>query len=114
MSEIRETRSVKQERTVGYKCDACEKQTTDLAQCSIEWYHFHEGHQGWGNDSGESYQEHDVCSLDCFITQLQDRLPDLLEYAGDGAKIADMPVAFAQKLLDRLLETSKGKEDKDE
>ena len=103
MSAIKAAKMVKQEVTVAWQCDVCYTQTADLGRYEQEWHHFSKGHQGWGNDSIDSYDEYDVCSVDCFIKQLQESVPDLLEYADSAAEIADMPVRFAQKLLDRLL-----------
>jgi hypothetical protein len=104
MSEITEVQTIKQEVTVAWICDVCGVQTSDSEQREQEWYHFSEVHQGWGSDSIDSLVFHDVCSVECFIRQLQKSLSDdLMEYADRGAEIADMPVKFAQKLLDRLL-----------
>ena len=103
MSKIKEIRTVSQEVTVGWKCDVCDVQTTSKRQYSQEWYSFSESHRGWGNDSVESYDCFDVCSVSCFISQLQQSIPSLMEYSDDNAEIANMPVKFAQKLLDRLL-----------
>lgn len=103
MSIIKETKTIEAEVIVAWICDACGVQTTNPEQHEQEWLWFIESHQGWGNDSSDSYRRHDVCSVGCFIKQLQESIPDLLEYADDGAEIADMPVLFAQKLLDHLL-----------
>lgn len=103
MSAIKEERTVKQEIAVAWECDVCGVQTENSEQYKQEWYHFSESHQGWGRDSSDSLAFHDVCSVDCFIKQLQESIPDLMEYADDEAKIAGMPVRFAQKLLDRML-----------
>lgn len=103
MSAIREEKTVKKEVTVAWECDVCGVQTSDKEQYDQEWHTFNENHQGWGNDSSDSYRGHDVCSVDCFIKQLQESIPDLMEYADDEAEIAHMPVKFAQELLDRLL-----------
>lgn len=103
MSIIKETKTIETEVEVAWICDVCSIQITNSEQHEQEWLWFVESHQGWGNDSAESYRRHDVCSVDCFIKQLQESIPDLLEYADDGAEIAEMPVLFAQKLLDRLL-----------
>lgn len=103
MSAVKEKRTVEREVAVAWICDVCGVQTTNSEQYEQEWFGFIESHQGWGRDSSDSYQGHDVCSVDCFIKQLQESLPDLLEYADDDAEIADMPAKFAQKLLDRLL-----------
>lgn len=103
MSTIKEEKIVKEEIAVAWMCDVCGGQTANRKQYQQEWLGFSESHQGWGNDGSDSYSWYDVCSVDCFIKQLQQSLPDLLEYANDEAKIADMPVNFAQKLLERLL-----------
>ena|SRR2546429_5027663 len=103
MSTIKEEKTVKKEVTVAWQCDVCYIQTADLSRYEQEWFHFSESHQGWGNDSIESCDSYDVCSVDCFIKQLQESIPDLLEYAEASAEIADMPIKFAQKLLDQLL-----------
>lgn len=114
MSSIKEEQTIKKEVTVAWRCDVCGVQTSDSEQHHQEWYHFSEGHQGWGLDSSESREWHDVCSVDCFMKQLQKRLPGLMEYADDEAEIADMPVKFAQKLLDRLLSVKGSEEIKED
>ena len=111
MSSIKEEQTVTQEVVVAWKCDVCGVQTAYKWQYEQEWLHFCEIHRGWGNDSMDSYAYHEVCSVDCFAKCLQDRLPDLLEYADSDAEIADMPVKFALKLLDRLLKVKESKED---
>ena len=103
MSTIKEERTVKQEVAIAWKCDVCGVQTENSEQYEQEWLRFSAGHQGWGNDSEDSLSLYDVCSADCLMKQLQESIPDLLEYADRGAKIADMPVKFAEELLDRLL-----------
>lgn len=104
MSTIKEKRTIEKEVEVAWMCDVCGVQTSNKEQYEQEWLGFSESHQGWGNDSSDSYEWHDVCSVECFIRQLQKSLSDdLMEYADRGAEIADMPVKFAQKLLDRLL-----------
>jgi hypothetical protein len=115
MSSVKELKTVKEEVTVAWRCDACGVQTSNKEQYEQEWHHFSESHQSWGNDSGDSWKWHDVCSVDCFTRQLQKSIPDLMEYADSDAEIAEMPVRFAQKLLDRLLslKSKEGKEGKD-
>ena len=103
MSTINEEQMVKKEVAIAWICDACGVQASDKRQYEQEWYHFSKSHQGWGNDSVDSFDSFDVCSADCFIKLLQEHIPDLLEYADKNAEIADMPVKFAEKLLDRLL-----------
>jgi len=105
MSSINKKKTVEQEVTVAWQCDVCNAQTADKECYKQEWHHFNKHHQGWGNDSIDSYEYYDVCSVDCFVRQLQESIPGLAEYyAGNDAKIAEMPVLFAQKLLDRLQE----------
>jgi hypothetical protein len=103
MSSIKEEQTVKKEVTVAWRCDACGVQTADEDQYKQEWFGFGKSHQGWGL---ETWEWHDVCSVDCFINHLQERIPALMEYADNGAEIAEMPVKFAQKVLDRLLKKS--------
>lgn len=110
MSTIREEQTVKKEVAVAWRCDVCGVQTAYKERYDQEWLGFSESHQGWGSDSSDSREWHDVCSVDCFIKQLQKSISDLMEYADDDAEIADMPVKFAQKLLDRLLLSQKNKE----
>jgi len=103
MSSVREKKVVEKEVEVAWRCDVCGVQTANSEQYKQEWLSFSGGHCGWGNDSGDSREWYDVCSVDCFTRQLQESISDLMEYADRGAEIADMPVKFAQKLLDRLL-----------
>lgn len=109
MSSVKEKKIIEKEVAVAWRCDVCGVQTADKEQYEQEWHHFSEIHRGWGGDSMDSYVYHEVCSADCFAKCLQKSIPDLMEYADDGAEIADMPVKFAQKLLDRLL-SQKSKE----
>jgi hypothetical protein len=114
MSTVKEEKTIIKEVTVAWQCDACGEQTTNKEQYEQEWHSFSESHESWGSDSGDSLEWHDVCSIDCFMKQLQESIPALMEYADRHAEIADMPVKFAQKLLDRLLEGKSKENNKDE
>lgn len=67
-TEIKEITSKKEVKT-HYICDSCKsKVEVDKNQNPPEsWYSFNSNHQGWGNDSIESYKYYDVCSGKCYI-----------------------------------------------
>lgn len=102
MAKIEQVKLVQQTVAVGWVCDVCYSQASDSDQYRQEWISVDSGHQGWGSDSVDSYDHHDVCSVECFVELLRERLPLLLPYADHQAEIAGMPAKFAQKLLDRL------------
>ncbi|MEV0360114.1 hypothetical protein AB0H71_29050 [Nocardia sp. NPDC050697] len=102
MSELKEKKQVLRDETVAYKCDFCDKVEHEYSTYKDTWYRFSRSHQGWGNDSCESYESFDVCSVRCFTAILKKELSELSAYARHDAEIADMPFAFAQSLAAAL------------
>ena len=62
---ITEKRAVQKEVTARTICDGCGK-TVD-GDAPVSWEHFMSGHGEWGNDSCESVEWHDACSMTCFV-----------------------------------------------
>lgn len=65
------------------------------------WHHMSHGHHAWGNDSHESIERFDVCSIDCFTKQLGQILIRMKSEA-KSAEIAEMDYEFAKSLYDAL------------
>lgn len=98
MSDIIGEKTITKETIVGHTCDTCRKEERDYQVYKDNWFNFSEGHGGWGNDNIDSVNSYDVCSPECFLTKLTERV----EW-NDGypdAEIADMPVAFCKRLLE--------------
>lgn len=98
MSEVREKHMVESEIVVATQCDNCSKREANLEMVEKEWFYFSDGHNGWGNDSVDSFHEFNVCSAKCFIGILPKLIKDMDNHR--GAEIAEMPVAFAKQLLE--------------
>lgn len=97
MSYIKEKKQVFQETTVGYKCDSCGAISDGSA---FGWFHFSHRHHGWGNDSIDSVEYFDVCSVDCFAIQLE---KSIQYFKGERtAYISEMPIEFAKNLLTKI------------
>lgn len=98
-------KTVKQEVTAGYRCDVCEREA-DPVTFDREWFGFNHLHHAWGNDSIDSVERFHVCSPECFVVQLARSVEDLDGY--EGAEVADMPLAFAAKLVAMIRSVPKG------
>jgi hypothetical protein len=94
MSSIKKIEQRPQEVTTGYECDVCGKKINGFPS---NWFHFNQHHDGWGNDSIDSYQYFDVCSPGCFLTQLKESV-DKLKDERTG-EVPDMPIEFAEALI---------------
>lgn len=56
----KQTRTITENVPVGFKCDCCGAESTKkFDQVSMN-------HNGWGNDSIDSYETKDYCSLECY------------------------------------------------
>lgn len=51
---------------VSMRCDVCQAECTDRAEWQ-GWESFTTGHNDWGNDSFESRETLDVCSVQCLL-----------------------------------------------
>lgn len=96
--EKRETRIINE--IIGYKCDVCGKESKGINDQTF--YNFMARHYAWGNDSIESVEYYDVCSVECFKKQLIYCINELEEYKGQGAEINGMTVDFAKELVDKI------------
>lgn len=99
MSDIRATKRITQEVVVGKQCDNCHKRETDEAKLD-NWFHFVEGHGGWGNDNVDSIESYDVCSPQCFVELAKSKAIAISGYP--DAEVADMPVQFLLGLFELL------------
>lgn len=98
MSEIKEKKQVFTEVTIGYVCDVCGVEVKGFRPNDWLWFNHHHG--DWGNDSSESFEYFDVCSVECFTAQLNESINEMSR--SKTAHIADMPIEFAKKLLIKL------------
>ena len=85
------------EVTVGHKCDICKKQH-DGESYPDSWYYFSHQHNGWGDDSIESYECFLVCSPECYFKQLIESLKRVGEYS--DSEIDDKTKDFVIHLLE--------------
>ena len=53
-------------------CDVCGKTIADENNRYAEYWTLTTGHQDWGNDSCESYEDFDLCSKDCVQEKLNE------------------------------------------
>ena len=83
--------------TVGFKCDICKKQH-DGEDYPDSWHYFSHSHNGWGNDSIDSYEYFLVCSPECYFKQLIESLKDVGGYY--DSKIDDKGKDFVINLLE--------------
>ena len=75
MSHITECKKIKkvveEEVTTGIKCDFCGKMIPpmqgDCDNTRTPFYHIKTHHYDWGNDSIDSYEEFDACSIECAL-----------------------------------------------
>lgn len=95
--KIETKKMIESKITIGYKCDVCKKVEND--NYPKNWFHFSSSHEGWHNDFVDSFEEYDVCSIDCFIKQVEKTMPWLDDYENDNAKIAGMSLTFIKNLL---------------
>ena len=82
---IKETKMIHQVAPVGVKCDCCGA-TTDYGYQHITnqplWHHFASGHYDWDNDSCDSVETFDVCSVECYWKTVKTLLLELEDYKG--------------------------------
>jgi hypothetical protein len=99
--EIEATKKVSKTITVDHKCDVCGK-LAGSASMPNTWHDFSHSHGGWGNDSVDSFVYFEVCSVDCFIKQLEQSVKELSEYSEYDTEVSGMTYGFAKQLLKRL------------
>lgn len=63
------------------RCDVCNKEDSELMKgwefdVPDGWHSFASSHSDWGNDSIESFDEHDVCSGSCYLARIREVLDD--------------------------------------
>lgn len=104
MSTIKSKKTVEREEAVDTKCDVCGK----LAGTTNPkgWHGFSSHHSAWGNDSCDSFEWFDVCSVACFAIQLKKSIDGMGNKL--GAEVSDMNIEFAKKLLDALTAMPQG------
>ena len=88
--EVRQTKDI----IVGYKCDFC-KSESNGEKFPAEWHSFESYHNEWGNDSCESYESFDVCSVSCYIAILKSNI-----HGSETFRIDEKTSSFAKKLVD--------------
>ena len=86
------------EKVTGVKCDICGK--TSSKEGSDGWYELMHKHEGWGNDSVDSIEYFDVCSVECYMKQLQKSIEEVGECF--GAEIDEKNIEFVKKLYETL------------
>lgn len=96
--EIKEKKKVVryEDVTIARKCDVCGnihngKHTPD------EWHCFSSSHNEWGNDSIDSFEQHEVCSPKCYWVKMKQCVNDLDGY--NDAEIDSFEIQFARRLV---------------
>lgn len=72
MSKTYADEMVKKRVVAFYNCDNCKKSVKSEEDIKS----FHGGHQEWGNDSIESYEYFDVCSMKCYLDIIKRELDE--------------------------------------
>jgi len=99
MSYIGEIVHITQTKTIGYQCDVCAQRI--IVDMPSSWYSFDHSHNDWGNDSFESTESFQVCSIRCFSDQLKICLKTMKDHRYT-AKIAEMNYDFAEALYNKI------------
>lgn len=97
MTFITEKVPVVEERATGIKCDYCDR----VYEVNTPLFYFDSHHQGWGNDSVDSYEYYHACSIECFKGILKNCI-EKLKSDSRTAEIAGMPYDFAVKMLEAI------------
>jgi len=85
--------------TTHHVCDACGKESHSNSERSC-WHRFNSNHQAWGNDSCDSFEYYEVCSVPCYILKLKEGINNADEYGGE---VDEFNIPFAKLLLEKLL-----------
>lgn len=64
--------------TVGYRCDVCGKEVREDSPKG--WFDLSYGHGEWGNDSIDSLERRDACSVACLTIALGKAVEELQQY----------------------------------
>ncbi len=94
---ITEQRTVPKDVTVKTVCDGCGEEVDGEAPRS--WEHFMSGHSEWGNESCDSVEWHDACSLSCLAEVARTEL----RYMSDpleSLKVAGLNVELLRDLIE--------------
>lgn len=94
--KIKQSQQVEREVTVHIKCDVCNK-IHDGGDTPDNWHTISNHHNHWGNDSRDSYEYHDVCSIECYKTKMKEIVADYETYT--NAKVDDFEIQFARLLV---------------
>lgn len=73
---VKQQVTVEKEVDIGVECDECgkeirNKETMKKRFGSYPYYEVTTHHSDWGNDSVDSYEYYDLCSLDCLMTHMK-------------------------------------------
>jgi len=85
--------------TTGYKCDVCGK-IHDKNSFPDEWHSFNHSHNEWGNDSIDSFEYHEVCSVECYWVKFKECVKDL--DGRESAQVGEFEIQFARRLVNHL------------
>jgi len=94
--EVKELKEI----VTAYVCDVCGKEHPG-SELSEEWHEFSHSHGGWGNDSVDSYESFQVCSVICYAKQIRESVEEVGGYA--DARIDEMSVPFAKAVSEAIL-----------
>lgn len=96
MARISKIETVQKSVTISIKCDVCGKIHIGDSLPN-NWHNVTNRHHHWGNDSIDSYESHDVCSVDCYKEKIKQIV---LDYDGfTDAQIDDFEIQFARLLV---------------
>lgn len=77
------TKSIKKV-TVGRICDFCNKEILKVDGKRWEYFHITTSHCDWGNDSFESYEHFDACSVECALGLADKYLNSVIGFINTG------------------------------
>lgn len=93
MSKTYQTKLV-EEKVIAYRnCDNCNGKIEDGDQLTVE-----SGHYEWGNDSVDSYDIDDACSIACLKALVKKRAEEWKEYSTAYIEIGRLDSAQALEL----------------
>lgn len=103
ITEVRPQTIVNKEYTIGVNCDICKSKHIGHTPPK-NWFILDAHHASWGNDSIDSWEYRDVCSVNCYIIALEYFISDFEKY--DTSIINGMGIAFAKKILEHMKKCS--------
>lgn len=97
---IEKSVSVIQNKTIGYKCDCCGKETHDIEnEPFIEIYYVE--HDIYDNDT--QFEYYHACSIECWVEVIKKILKENSEEVyGVECEIDGKPLSFYHKLIDYI------------